>query len=290
MEEKKTILITGANGQLGSEFNAISKHYDDFTFLFVGKDDLPIDDFIAVESFFQQNKIDVCVNCAAYTAVDKAETETEKAYLINATGVGNLAIQCNNYNVKFIHISTDYVYDGTATMPITEDQPTNPIGVYGASKLKGELAALEKNSSSVIIRTSWVYSSYGNNFVKTMIRLMNEREIVNVINDQIGKPTYARDLAIVIMEVIEEWPAITSSSRIFNFTNSGIAISWYDFACAIKEIIGSKCIVNPIPASAYPTTAKRPVYSVLDTTKLENQLSISIPNWKESLIKCMNLM
>jgi dTDP-4-dehydrorhamnose reductase len=289
MSNKKTILITGANGQLGKEFGAIASLYQaDYHFIFVGKEDLPIDDFIAVECFFDQNEIDFCVNCAAYTAVDKAEAETEQAYLINETGVKNLATQCQKHNVNFIHISTDYVFDGTSITPIAELQLTNPIGVYGASKLKGEQVAIEHNPSTVIIRTSWVYSSFGNNFVKTMIRLMNERESINVVNDQIGKPTYARDLANTIMEVIDSWE--DENAGIYNFSNSGDAISWYDFACAIKESIKSKCIVNPIPSSAYPTPAKRPSYSVLDTTKIENTFSISIPNWAASLERCLELM
>jgi dTDP-4-dehydrorhamnose reductase len=289
MSSKKTILITGANGQLGNEFGAISSLYeDDYHFIFVGKQDLPIDDFIAVECFFDQNEIDFCVNCAAYTAVDKAETETEQAYLINEIGVKNLATQCQKHNIKFIHISTDYVFDDTATSPITEQQTTNPLGVYGASKLKGEQAAIENNPSTLIIRTSWVYSSFGNNFLKTMIRLMNERESISVVNDQIGKPTYARDLANTVIEIIDSWE--DENAGIYNFSNSGNAISWYDFACAIKESIQSKCIVNAIPSSAYPTPAKRPSYSVLDTTKLENQFSISIPNWENSLKRCLGLM
>jgi dTDP-4-dehydrorhamnose reductase len=289
MENKKTILITGANGQLGNEFGAIASLYeDDYHFIFVGKEDLPINDFIAVECFFDQNEIDFCVNCAAYTAVDKAETEIEQAYLINETGVKNIATQCQKHHVKFIHISTDYVFDGTATSPITEEQTTNPLGVYGASKLKGEQAAIEHNPSTLIIRTSWVYSSFGNNFLKTMIRLMNERESINVVNDQIGKPTYARDLANTIMEIIDSWE--DKNAGIYNFSNTGNAISWYDFACAIKESIQSKCIINPIPSSAYPTPAKRPSYSVLKTTKIENQFSISIPNWENSLERCLGLM
>jgi dTDP-4-dehydrorhamnose reductase len=289
MSNKKTILITGANGQLGKEFGAIASLYQkEYHFIFVGKEDLPVNDFIAVECFFDQNEIDFCVNCAAYTAVDKAETETEQAYLINETGVKNLAIQCQKHTTKFIHISTDYVFDGTAITPITELQPTNPIGVYGASKLKGEQVAIENNPSTLIIRTSWVYSSFGNNFVKTMIRLMNERESISVVNDQIGKPTYARDLANTIVEVIDSWQ--DENAGIYNFSNSGDAISWYDFACAIKESIQTKCVVNPIPSSAYPTPAKRPSYSVLDTTKIENTFSISIPNWAASLERCLELM
>jgi dTDP-4-dehydrorhamnose reductase len=289
MQNKKTILITGANGQLGKEFGAIAPLYEDnFTFIFVSKQDLPIDDFIALECFFDQNKIDFCVNCAAYTAVDKAETEIELAYLINETSVANLATLCHKHHAKLIHISTDYVFDGTATSPITEKQKTNPLGVYGASKLKGEEAAIQNNPSTLLIRTSWVYSSFGNNFVKTMIRLMNEKESINVVSDQIGRPTYARDLANTIVEIINSWQ--DEFAGVYNFSNTGDAISWYDFASAIKESIESKCIVNPIPSSAYPTPAKRPSYSVLNTTKLETQFYISIPSWKDSLERCMQVM
>ncbi len=287
MENKKTILITGANGQLGKEFGAIASLYeDDFTFIFVSKQDLPIDDFIALECFFDQNKIDFCVNCAAYTAVDKAETEIELAYLVNETGVANLATLCHKHHTKLIHISTDYVFDGTATSPITEEQKTNPLSVYGASKLKGENAAIQNNPSTLLLRTSWVYSSFGNNFVKTMVRLMNEKESINVVSDQIGRPTYARDLANTILEIINSWQ--DEFAGVYNFSNTGDAISWYDFACAIKESIESKCIVNPIPSSAYPTPAKRPSYSVLNTTKLETQFCISIPNWRDGLERCLD--
>jgi dTDP-4-dehydrorhamnose reductase len=290
MSNIKTILVTGANGQLGNEFGAIAKNHLNYRFLFVGKDDLPIDDYIAVENFFQNNTIDYCINCAAYTAVDKAETDIEKAFAVNATGVSNLATQCEYYKTQLIHVSTDYVFDGTATSPIQTNEQTNPIGVYGQSKLKGEQLALQINPSCVIIRTSWVYSSFGNNFVKTMIRLMNEKESINVVNDQIGRPTYARDLADGIMKIVEKYSTLNNQYSIFNFSNSGNAISWYNFACAIKEKIRSKCIVNPIPTSAYPTPAKRPAYSVLDTKKIEGLQEMEIPNWEDALERCLKLL
>jgi dTDP-4-dehydrorhamnose reductase len=290
MQTKKTILVTGANGQLGSELKAISSNYSNYIFLFVGKDDLPLDDYIAVENFFQNNSIDICINCAAYTAVDKAESEPDKAFAINAHGASNLATQCQYYKAQLIHISTDYVFNGTATQPIKEDEPTAPIGVYGQSKLKGEDLVLQVNPSTIIIRTSWVYSSYGNNFVKTMLRLMNDRESIGVVNNQIGKPTYARDLAEAIMKLIVEQPILNIKSSIFNFSNSGTPISWYDFAVAINKKINSKCVVNAIPTSAYPTPAKRPAYSVLDTTKIENELEITIANWEDGLDRCLKLL
>jgi dTDP-4-dehydrorhamnose reductase len=291
MSSTQTILVTGANGQVGSEFRALSRSYPQHNFLFVTKDELPIDDVDTVKKYFDIHSIQFCVNCAAYTAVDKAETESEKAFLINADAVGNLAAVCKLYNVQFIHISTDYVFDGTATTPYLESNPVKPLGVYGASKLKGEQLALEKNPDAIIIRTSWVYSSFGNNFVKTMLRLMKERESISVVNDQQGCPTYAADLSDAIMQIISknQQSAISNQQSIYNYSNSGV-INWYQFAVAIKELTNSKCIVNSIPSSQYPTPAKRPQYSVLDTTKIRETFAISIPAWKDSLIKCLALL
>ena len=288
MADKKTILVTGANGQLGNEMRVIAPDYHNYNFLFVTKDDLSIDDTQAVAKYFGQHVIDYCVNCAAYTAVDKAESEPEKAMLINATAVGNLAKICKEHNTQFIQISTDYVFDGTATTPYKEDDSVNPVNLYGASKLKSEQLALQNNPGSIIIRTSWVYSSFGNNFVKTMLRLMGERESVNVVSDQQGCPTYAADLASAIMQVIRSGLEIGSPS-IFNYSNTG-AITWYEFALAIKEISGSNCIVNPIPASLYPTPAKRPAYSVLDTTKIRQTFNLEIPVWRDSLRSCLKIL
>ncbi|MEO7487546.1 MAG: dTDP-4-dehydrorhamnose reductase, partial [Ferruginibacter sp.] len=202
MAEKKTILVTGANGQLGNEMKVISASFPAYNFLFVTKDELAIDDLVAVTNYFENNAIGYCVNCAAYTAVDKAEAESEKAMLVNATAVGNLAAVCKAHNAGFIHVSTDYVFDGTATIPYTEDFPVAPVNMYGATKLKGEELAQQNNAGSIIIRTSWVYSSFGNNFVKTMLRLMKEKESLNVVSDQVGCPTYAADLAAAIMQII----------------------------------------------------------------------------------------
>jgi dTDP-4-dehydrorhamnose reductase len=287
----QTILITGANGQVGSEFRILSKAYPQYNFLFVGKDELVIDDVTAVKGYFDEHAIQYCVNCAAYTAVDKAETETEKAFLINAEAVGNLAAICKAKGVKFIHISTDYVFDGTNTRPYLETDPVKPLGVYGASKLKGEQLALQNNPDTIIIRTSWVYSSFGNNFVKTMLRLMREKESISVVNDQQGCPTYAADLANAIMQIIINYQSsiINSTNRIFNYSNAGV-INWHQFAVAIKELTNSKCIVNSIPSSQYPTPAKRPQYSVLDTTKIHETFAITIPAWKDSLITCLGLL
>ena len=289
----KTILVTGANGQLGNEMQVISKQYPAYNFLFVTRNELPIDDTDAVKKFFAENKIDACVNCAAYTAVDKAESEIDKANAINGTAVGNLAALCKQYNAAFIHISTDYVFDGTATMPYKAEHPVNPVNAYGASKLLGEQLAIQNNPASIIIRTSWVYSSFGNNFVKTMMRLMKDRESLNVVADQEGCPTYAADLAAAIMKIVEQLPykynTSTPAATIFSYSNKG-TINWHQFATAIKEISGSKCVVNPIPSSQYPTPAKRPSYSVMDVSKIEDTFHLTAPAWRGSLEKCMALL
>jgi len=285
----KNILVTGANGQLGKEMQVIASTVTAYNFLFVTKEELSIDNIDAVKYLFSKNNIDACINCAAYTAVDKAETETATAFLVNADAVGNLATLCKEYNALFIHVSTDYVFDGTASVPYTEDHPVNPVNAYGTSKLKGEELAFKNNPSSIIIRTSWVYSSFGNNFVKTMLRLMNERESINVVDDQLGCPTYAADLAAAILKIIDQTFIDKIKPGIYNFSNKGV-INWYQFATAIKELSGSHCIVNPIPAVKYPTPAKRPQYSVLDTTKIQQTFNVTIPEWKDSLMKCLQLL
>jgi len=282
----KTILVTGANGQLGNEMRVIAGAFPQYHFLFVSRVELPVDNTDKVREYFNEHTVDVCVNCAAYTAVDKAESEKENAFAINADAVGVLATVCRDKNVLFIHLSTDYVFDGTATAPYREDASVNPVGVYGASKLKGEELAMRNNPSAIIIRTSWVYSSFGSNFVKTMLRLMSERESINVVNDQQGCPTYAADLAKAIMDIITG-TAVTPG--IYNFSNHG-AITWYQFALAIKELTGSNCAVHPIPTSQYPTPAKRPAYSVLDTAKIRETFNVVIPEWRESLKNCLAIL
>ncbi len=281
-------MVTGANGQLGSELRVLSVSYPAYNFLFVTKEELSIDNITAVKEYFNNHAIDYCINCAAYTAVDKAETEKEKAFQINADAVGYLAEACQLHNVQFIHVSTDYVFDGTATEPIKENQHVNPLGVYGTSKLKGEQQAISKNEETIIIRTSWVYSSFGNNFVKTMLRLMKEKESINVVSDQQGCPTYAADLAEAIMQIVIKNSA-SKTPGIYNYSNLG-KINWYEFAVAIKELTSSKCLVNPIPTSQYPTPAKRPQYSVLDTSKIQQTFGIIIPEWKKSLKKCLSIL
>ena len=283
---KQNILVTGANGQVGREFQQLSKQFTYYNFLFVAKDDLSIADEKAVDIFFQNNLIDVCINCAAYTAVDKAETEKELTTAVNSTAVGYLAKACKIFNTQFIHISTDYVFDGKGTSPYKENDHTNPVNFYGQTKLNGEINAMKENEESIIIRTAWVYSSFGNNFVKTMMRLMNERESIGVVNDQYGCPTYAADLADAIMQIIASNKFVAG---IYHYSNKG-KISWFDFAKEIAEQLNSKCVVNGITSAQFPTPAARPSYSVLDTTKISSTFNIAIPEWKDSLKKCLDLL
>jgi dTDP-4-dehydrorhamnose reductase len=277
------ILVTGSNGQLGKELKQLAAAWPQYEFIFLGREDLPIHHFEMVRQYFSVYHPAYLINCAAYTAVDRAEQEKDLAMQVNGEAVGVLAAVCKENNCRFIHISTDYVFDGTATSPYREDAATNPQSVYGASKLEGEKQALLLNRESVIIRTSWVYSEFGKNFVKTMLKLMQERQEVKVVNDQIGSPTYAADLAAAILQIIAsaEW-----KPGIYHYSNEGI-ISWYDFAVAIKEMTGANCQVQPISTADYPTAAKRPAYSVLDTTKIQRTCSIKLKDWKESLSVCL---
>ncbi len=284
MAMKQKILVTGSNGQLGKELQEIAPSFPFFDFIFLSRTDLPIHDVEKVKNLFKINYPQYLINCAAYTAVDKAETEKELAFQINGEAVGVLAAICKEHYCKFIHISTDYVFDGTASVPYKEDSPTNPQSVYGASKLEGEKQALQLNPDSLIIRTSWVYSEFGKNFVKTMMKLLNEKDEISVVNDQIGSPTYAKDLAEVILQIIsyQNW-----QHGIYNYSNDGV-ISWFDFAVLIKELSGSSCKINPIPTSAYPTAAKRPAYSVLDNSKIQKTFNSVRKGWKESLTACLD--
>jgi dTDP-4-dehydrorhamnose reductase len=280
------ILVTGANGQLGKEFRLIADQYPGFTFLFLSREDLAIHHFELVRNFFRSYKPDICINCAAYTAVDKAETEPDLAMLVNAESTGVLAAVCKEHNAKFIHISTDYVFKGDAQKPYSESDPTDPQSVYGATKREGEVLALQYNPQTMIFRTSWVYSVYGKNFVKTMIRLMKEKPSINVVNDQWGSPTHAADLAKCIMDILASGKFIPG---IYHYCNDGI-INWFQFAEAIKELTGSSCEVNPIPTSAYPTPAKRPAYSVMSKEKIKEVFNIVPPPWKQSLAACISLL
>jgi dTDP-4-dehydrorhamnose reductase len=283
---KPIVLVTGKNGQLGSELQLLAKEYGQFEFSFTDVAELDITDEQKVNAFFENNRPVICINAAAYTAVDKAETDKELALKINAEAVGYLAANCNKIGAKFIHVSTDYVFDGTATTPYKEDHPVSPVNFYGESKLRGEEEAISKNSETVVIRTSWVYSFFGNNFVKTMLRLMKERESINVINDQFGSPTYAADLAAAIMNIsIQEKP----KAGVYHFSNEGV-ISWFDFAIAIRDLAGLTCEVNGIDTSGYPTPAKRPGYSVMSKEKIQTTFGIKLIDWKVSLQKCSQLL
>jgi dTDP-4-dehydrorhamnose reductase len=277
------ILVTGAGGQLGKELEMIVSSFPGFEFCFLTREQLSITDPEMVENYFHQERPDYCINCAAYTAVDKAESESSAAYEINAKGVEFLAKVCSNTGCRFIHISTDYVFNGLGTTPYLETDPVDPLGVYGASKRAGELLALESNPATIIIRTSWLYSSFGKNFVKTMIRVMKERESVSVVNDQLGSPTYCADLAEAIMLIISsgKW-----EPGIYHFCNKG-QVTWYDFAVAIRDLTGSSCKLVPITSSEYPTPARRPSYSVFDTTKISNIYSVVSKDWKDSLSICI---
>ncbi|MEO6820053.1 MAG: dTDP-4-dehydrorhamnose reductase [Ginsengibacter sp.] len=281
-----TILVTGANGQLASEIKEISVLFPFYQFFFESRQELPINDERKLKMFFEKQQIDFCINCAAYTAVDKAEAEEEKAFEINADAVEKLSEICKAHQSKFIHVSTDYVYDGTQEIPLKEENSVAPLNIYGQSKLRGEELALKKNPETLIIRTSWVYSSFGNNFVKTMLRLLTEKDAINVVSDQVGSPTYAADLASVIMYLIEKIEKGNNFSGIYNYCNEGIT-NWYEFAKAIKETAGLDCIINSVPTSAYKTAAQRPLYSVLNTEKIQEILEEKIPNWKDSLLKCL---
>jgi len=275
-----TVLVTGGNGQLASCIKDVEKQHDDLNVIYTDYLELDISDLNQVEAFFKaNNKIDYCINCAAYTDVDKAEIEIDKAFEINAVGPKNLAKTCNNHNVVLIHISTDFVFDGTKTEPYVETDIANPISVYGASKLQGEVEVQKIVKEHFIIRTAWLYSEYGQNFMKTMLRLAETRDEISVVSDQIGTPTYAKDLAEVIIRII-----ISNNQNygLYHYSNKGIA-SWYDFAKAIFNLSKRTIITNPIKNNAYPTPAKRPIFSVLDKFKIENSLNLEIPNWQDSL-------
>lgn len=282
----KKILVIGAKGQLGNEFQVLAKEYPSYHFYFYDIAELDIVNVELVNKSIGELKPDYLINCAAYTAVDKAEIESELAYAINSDAVRNLAVACNANAVKFIHISTDYVFDGEATEPYTEESVTNPASIYGLTKLKGEQEAIKNNKDVIIIRTAWVYSVYGHNFVKTMLRLMKTKTELNVVADQFGSPTYANDLAAAIMHIISsgKWVA-----GIYHFTNEGV-ITWFDFATEIKNMSGSSCVINPITTAQYPTPAKRPAYSVLDKTKIQETFGTRLKNWKDSLQQCLNKM
>ena len=281
------ILVTGANGQLGWELSQLATAYPAFEFVFVDRSRLDLSQPDSFEQILQAIEPDCIINTAAYTAVDKSETEKELAYKVNAVAVEKLASICKERTIPFITYSTDYVFNGTATEPYLTDMKVDPVNYYGSTKAAGESLAIAANDQTIVIRTSWVFSAHGNNFVKTMLRLMKERESLNIVADQKGRPTYAKDLALATLQIVESLNAGKVISGIFHFANSG-ETTWFDFAAKIKQIAGLSCSLNPIDSAAFPTPAKRPNYSVLNTNKIESVLSSSIRNWEEALEECMN--
>lgn len=286
------VLVTGANGQVGQELRVLAASFPTFEFIFTSHDTMPVNDETAVQKVFAAHRPVYCINCAAYTAVDKAESEQDIAYQVNAEGTRILAAACKANNTRFIHISTDYVFNGQSPVPYTEDAATDPVNTYGATKLKGEQLCLQFNPEAIIIRTAWVYSSFGKNFVKTMMKLMHDRSAINVVSDQVGAPTYAADLAKCMVDIIVNSEFSSGGSwvpGIYHYSNQG-RISWHEFAVAIKELTGSVCTVNPIPSEQYPTPAKRPAFSLLDTNKIRKTFHCNIPHWKDSLQACIKLL
>lgn len=279
------ILVTGSNGQLGNEIRQLSAQFPGCSFVFTDVSELDISDIQAIRNFPDIEKIQCIINCAAYTAVDKAETDQEKAMLINGTATGNLAMVSRETGALLIHVSTDYVFDGKNYRPYRENDIPNPLSVYARSKYQGETEIMSKAYKALIMRTSWLYSSFGHNFVKTIMKYGKERGKLNVVFDQIGAPTYAADLARAILEIIPktlEKPGVS----VYHYANEGVA-SWYDFAKAIIEISGISCEINPIETKDYPLPAQRPFYSVFAKEKIRNEFGISIPYWKDSLEKCI---
>jgi len=282
------VLITGSNGQLGSEIRELVANYSKLDLVFRNSHELDICSFEALQDFIIDHKINVVINCAAYTAVDKAEEDAETAERVNSMGVLNLVNALEKVNGKLIHISTDYVFDGDHFLPYKESDPVSPIGVYGETKREGELAVINSTLDAIVIRTSWLYSSYGNNFVKTMLRLGKQKEELGVIFDQVGTPTFARDLAKTCLEILSGSTSanINKNGNLYHYSNEGVA-SWYDFAISIMELGGVNCKVKPIQTKDYPTLAKRPQYSVLNKSKVKADFKIEIPYWRDSLKDCM---
>jgi dTDP-4-dehydrorhamnose reductase len=284
------ILITGANGQLGNELKVVSKKFYGYEYIFTDVDTLDITNPGKTEEFIKNSKPDWIVNCAAYTLVDKAESDSDTAMLINGTAVKNIAEVIKGTECRFIHISSDYVYDGKSNVPYNEYAVPDPISAYGKSKLAGEKFALQ-HQGSMIIRTAWLYSTFGNNFVKTILRLAAEKESISIVSDQTGTPTYAADLAETIMNIISGVirNQIALNAGIYNYADEGTC-TWYDFAVEIIREAGLTCNVKPILTKDYPTAAKRPVYSVMDKSKIKENYNISIPHWRSSLTRCMKLL
>ncbi len=280
------VAVSGSHGQLGRELARIAGDHPRIHFIFLNRSEFPLDDADKMKSWLDGHHIHFFINCAAYTAVDKAESEKEKAFAINAAAPGFIAGLLAEKKIPLMQISTDYVFDGTSSSPLAETAPTHPVNIYGASKLEGEKQVMQHNPFSIIIRTSWLYSSYGNNFVKTMIRLMSERSSIQVVKDQKGSPTYAGDLAGVMIKIIEK---DYFKAGIYHYSNEG-ETNWYEFANEIKKLTGSTCEILPLPSSEYPTPARRPAYSLLDKSKIKTDYDLNIPEWKTSLALCVDLL
>jgi len=290
---KINVLVTGAKGQLGSELQLLIKDNccDNCNFIFTDVDTLDITERSNAVKFVEQNPVDFIINCAAYTAVDKAEEDKDKAFLINTTAIDYLISASVVANACLVHISTDYVFDGTQNTPYHEDNPTFPETMYGKTKDEGEKLILEADINAFIIRTSWLYSSFGNNFVKTMIRLGEEKDEINVVYDQIGTPTYARDLASTILDIVKQFKPEKEYKKqeIYHYTNEGVA-SWYDFACEIFRIRDIKCNINPVDSKQFKTLAKRPAFSVLNKSKIKTDFNIKINHWADSLRDMLDVL
>ncbi len=276
-------MVTGANGQLGKSLKHLSSAHSEFEFIFLSKEDLPIHHFEMARHYFKIHAPQYFINCAAYTAVDRAESERDLAFQVNGEAVGVLAAICKEHHTKFITISTDYVFDGNSTVPYKETDPVNPQNIYGASKHEGEKQAMKFDPTCIIIRSSWVYSEFGKNFVKTMLTLIRDKPDIKVVDDQVGSPTYSMDLAETIITIIASqiWKA-----GIYHYCNEGI-INWYQFALAINKLTGSHCNISSIPTGEYPTLAKRPAFSSLDCNKIRETFNISLKGWQESLATCL---
>lgn len=283
------ILVTGAKGQLGSELQEVLKGREDIESLFVDRDELDITDHEAVENFFKKNKPDYCINAAAYTNVEKAEDEKEAAYAVNVIGVENIARACAKNETLLFHISTDFVFDGKKTVPYTEEDEPHPLGVYGQTKYGGELAVQTYCPKSFIVRPQWLYSSYGNNFVKTILRLCKERDSLPVVADQYGSPTYARDLAGALLTMIDACQKMKPADipyGLYHYANDG-EVTWFEFAQKIVEYAGLSCTLQPIPSSDFPSKVTRPAYSVLSSKKIQHTFSIIVPDWDKSFESCL---
>lgn len=281
----KNILVTGANGQLGNEIRKVENDNKQLNFFFTDVAELDITKIDDISKYVSENKIDIIINCAAYTNVDKAEDDQELCNLINNVAVENLAKIANQQNVFFFHVSTDYVFDGSRNTPYTEDIETKPLGVYGKTKLEGEQSIQNSGCNYIIIRTSWLYSEFGNNFVKTMIKLTSDRNELNVVFDQAGTPTYAADLANFIVSVITK-EQYKGQKELYHFSNEGVC-SWFDFAKEISRQAKTSCNIKPCHSSEFPSKVTRPSYSVLDKTKLKNKFDYVIPYWTNSLEVCI---